>query len=52
MDGFSQDNLVAVFAENRQRLSALTEKRLMFLQIADPQFLTFATILPQQDILA
>ena len=28
MDGFSQDNLAAAFAENRQRLSALTEKRL------------------------
>ena len=28
MDGFSQDNLAAAFAENRQRLSALAEKRL------------------------
>ena len=28
MDGFSQDHLAAAFAENRQRLSALTEKRL------------------------
>ena len=28
MDEFSQDNLAAAFAENRQRLSALTEKRL------------------------
>ena len=28
MDGFSQDSLAAAFAENRQRLSALTEKRL------------------------
>ena len=28
MDGFSQDDLAAAFAENRQRLSALTEKRL------------------------
>ena len=28
MDGFSQDNLASAFAENRQRLLALTEKRL------------------------
>ena len=28
MDAFSQDNLAAAFAENRQRLSALAEKRL------------------------
>ena len=28
MDGFSQDNLAAAFAENRQRLISLAEKRL------------------------
>ncbi|MBR2838518.1 MAG: sigma-70 family RNA polymerase sigma factor [Kiritimatiellae bacterium] len=28
MEGFSQDNLAAAFAEHRQRLSALAEKRL------------------------
>lgn len=28
MDGFSQDNLAAAFAENRQRLVSLAEKRL------------------------
>ena len=28
MDGFSQDNLASAFAENRQRLLALTEKHL------------------------
>lgn len=28
MDGFSQQDIAAAFAENRQRLSALTEKRL------------------------
>ena len=28
MDGFSQDNLAAAFAENRQRLASLAEKRL------------------------
>ena len=28
MDGFSQDNLAAAFAENRQRLLSLAEKRL------------------------
>ena len=28
MDDFSQDNLAAAFAENRQRLFALAEKRL------------------------
>ena len=28
MDGFSQDNLAVAFAENRQRLVSLAEKRL------------------------
>ena len=28
MDNFSQDNLAAAFADNRQRLFALAEKRL------------------------
>ena len=28
MDGFSQDNLASAFAENRQRLASLAEKRL------------------------